>query len=202
MRLLLKAIQDNFKYTISLFELYHREQWTEKGFVFKIISFVFDFIVLLLNIKLFMYIISRQQFPLYLLSEIIDTFVRLGKSIQLFIQSRQLISKLKRLPDVNAPTDLAAGVDKTCIICLEEITQAKKLKCGHIFHLNCLRRWLEQNVQCPTCRDKIELDYTSPNPAINRENQRMRERDAIAARRRAARMARRIDLINVEIQQQ
>lgn len=25
MRLLLKAIQDNFKYTISLFELYHRE---------------------------------------------------------------------------------------------------------------------------------------------------------------------------------
>jgi hypothetical protein len=90
-----------------------------------------------------MYIISRQQFPLYLLSEIIDTFVRLGKSIQLFIQSRQLISKLKKLPDVNAPADLPAGVDNTCIICLEEITQAKKLKCGHIFHLNCLRRWLE-----------------------------------------------------------
>jgi len=102
-RLLLKAIQDNFKYTISLIELYYREQWTEKGFVFNIVSFIFDFTVLLLNIKLFAYILSRQQFPLYLLGEIIDTFVRLGKSIQLFIQSRQLINKLKRLPDVNAP---------------------------------------------------------------------------------------------------
>jgi hypothetical protein len=49
-RLLLKAVQDNFKYTISLVELYLREQWTEKGFVFNIVSFLFDFTVLLLNI--------------------------------------------------------------------------------------------------------------------------------------------------------
>ena len=115
-----------------------------------------------------MYILSRHQFPLYLLGEIIDTFVRLGKSLQLFIQARTLINKLKRLPDVNAPEDLAPGVDSTCIICLEEIKQAKKLKCGHIFHLNCLRRWLEQNIQCPTCRDKIELDFAQVSP--NREN--------------------------------
>jgi hypothetical protein len=52
------------------------------------VSFVFDTIALLLNVKLFTYILSRQQFPIYLLSEIIDTFVRLGQSIQLFIQSR------------------------------------------------------------------------------------------------------------------
>jgi hypothetical protein len=104
-RLLLKAIQDNFKYTISLIELYYREQWTEKGFVFNIVSFVFDTFALLLNVKLFTYILSRQQFPIYLLSEIIDTFVRLGQSIQLFIQSRQLINKLKRLPDVDAEKD-------------------------------------------------------------------------------------------------
>jgi E3 ubiquitin-protein ligase synoviolin len=81
-----------------------------------------------------------------LLGEIIDTFVRLGKSLQLFFQARSLINKLKRLPDVNAPQDLPPGVDNTCIICLEEIKQAKRLKCGHIFHLNCLRRWLEQNI--------------------------------------------------------
>ena len=50
MRLFLKAVQDCFKYTISLVELYYREQWTEKSFIFNIISFIFDFIVLLLNI--------------------------------------------------------------------------------------------------------------------------------------------------------
>ena len=175
MRLLLKAIQDNFKYTISLIELYYREQWTEKGFVFNIVSFVFDTIALLLNVKLFTYILSRQQFPIYLLSEIIDTFVRLGQSIQLFIQSRQLINKLKRLPDVDAEKDQLQGIDNTCIICLEEIKQAKKLKCGHIFHLNCLRRWLETNVQCPTCRDKIELEAVAGNQVQRERDQRRQD---------------------------
>ncbi len=50
MRLFLKAVEDQFKYQISLIELYYREQWTEKGFVFNIIGFVFDSIVLLLNV--------------------------------------------------------------------------------------------------------------------------------------------------------
>lgn len=92
--------------------------------------------------------------PLYLLGEIIDNIVKLYKSLQLFYNGRQLINKLKRLPDINGE-DLA---DSTCIICLEEINKAKKLKCGHAFHLNCLRRWLEENVACPTCRENIELD--------------------------------------------
>ena len=56
---MLKAIQDNFKYTISLIELYYREQWTEKGFLFNIVSFIFDTVALLLNVKLFTYILSR-----------------------------------------------------------------------------------------------------------------------------------------------
>jgi len=34
---------------------------------------------------------------------------------------------------------------------------AKKLKCGHLFHMGCLRRWIEQNVKCPICRVTIDL---------------------------------------------
>mmetsp|Transcript_18737 Transcript_18737/g.13563 ORF Transcript_18737/g.13563 Transcript_18737/m.13563 type:complete len:96 (+) Transcript_18737:247-534(+) len=91
-----------------------------------------------------------------MLGEIIDTLVRLGKSVRLFFQSRQLISKLKKLPDVKE--EELQGADNVCIICLEEIKVGKRLKCGHVFHLNCLRRWLEQNIQCPTCRANIELE--------------------------------------------
>ena len=29
---------------------------------------------------------------------------------------------------------------------------AKKLRCGHIFHVHCLRSWLERQNTCPTCR--------------------------------------------------
>lgn len=32
------------------------------------------------------------------------------------------------------------------------MTTAKKLRCGHIFHVHCLRSWLERQNTCPTCR--------------------------------------------------
>lgn len=66
--------------------------------------------------------------------------------------------------------ELTAMSDRTCIICRDELTapaapaapgpntggaQApnttpKKLPCGHIFHFNCLRSWLERQQSCPT----------------------------------------------------
>ena len=38
---------------------------------------------------------------------------------------------------------------------LQEMTSAKKLPCGHIFHLECLRSWLLRQQTCPTCRIDI-----------------------------------------------
>lgn len=32
------------------------------------------------------------------------------------------------------------------------MTAAKKLLCGHLFHVHCLRSWLERQHTCPTCR--------------------------------------------------
>ena len=45
--------------------------------------------------------------------------------------------------------------DATCIICREEMTTAKKLLCGHLFHVHCIRSWLERQHTCPTCRAPI-----------------------------------------------
>ena len=47
---------------------------------------------------------------------------------------------------------LTCRTDATCIICREEMTAAKKLICGHMFHVHCLRSWLERQHTCPTCR--------------------------------------------------
>lgn len=32
---------------------------------------------------------------------------------------------------------------------------AKKLICGHLFHMHCLRSWLERQHTCPTCRAPV-----------------------------------------------
>ena len=45
--------------------------------------------------------------------------------------------------------------DKICIICREELDEAKKLSCGHMFHFGCLRSWLERQQACPTCRTSL-----------------------------------------------
>lgn len=56
--------------------------------------------------------------------------------------------------------------DATCIICREEMTAAKKLACGHLFHIHCLRSWLERQQTCPTCRAPV-LPTGSAQPAPN-----------------------------------
>jgi len=52
-----KTLEEFFKYKISLIELYYREQWTEKGFIFNIVSFLFESFSLWLNLRLFWFIL-------------------------------------------------------------------------------------------------------------------------------------------------
>jgi hypothetical protein len=33
------------------------------------------------------------------------------------------------------------------------------LKCGHIFHSNCIERWLKNKKECPLCRQKVDPKY-------------------------------------------
>ncbi|GIL69685.1 hypothetical protein Vretifemale_512 [Volvox reticuliferus] len=59
------------------------------------------------------------------------------------------------------------GATIDCSICLDEIAHvAKQLPCGHVFHLSCLRAWLQQsgseNFTCPNCRQPIITDNGGP----------------------------------------
>jgi len=53
--------------------------------------------------------------------------------------------------------------DATCIICREEMATAKKLLCGHLFHVHCLRSWLERQNTCPTCRALVDPSENRPS---------------------------------------
>lgn len=54
-------------------------------------------------------------------------------------------------------TDSDKGDDgkASCTICIEEVatgTTVSTMPCGHWFHFECIKRWLEQNGTCPNCR--------------------------------------------------
>ena len=46
----------------------------------------------------------------------------------------------------------------TCTICVEHIklkTKGMFMPCGHIYHPDCLKPWLETNNSCPICRFEL-----------------------------------------------
>lgn len=45
-----------------------------------------------------------------------------------------------------------------CNICLDEIKIGKKLNCGHIFHLRCIKEWITGNSGCPLCKTPIDSE--------------------------------------------
>lgn len=77
------------------------------------------------------------------------------KRIRGFIKLRKALTALDvALPD--ATYEEIAAYDDECAICREPMSRAKKLSCNHLFHLSCLRSWLDQGLSeaysCPTCR--------------------------------------------------
>ncbi|OAY63290.1 E3 ubiquitin protein ligase RIN2 [Ananas comosus] len=82
------------------------------------------------------------------------------KRIKAYIKLRKALSSLNgALPDASYE-ELCAYNDE-CAICRGPMARAKKLSCSHLFHLACLRSWLDQGLtevySCPTCRRPLFL---------------------------------------------
>lgn len=59
-----------------------------------------------------------------------------------------------------------------CAICLKMIKSrfAKKIPCGHLFHIKCLNKWEKRKLSCPMCRYKYgEVDLENLNAEFFRE---------------------------------
>lgn len=74
-------------------------------------------------------------------------------------------------PDAVVEPSESGTMDNICVICQEEITGPcilrKITKCGHKFHLECLDKWLENKITCPSCRADIRLNIDEPDTNQN-----------------------------------
>ncbi|XP_073049382.1 RING-H2 finger protein ATL16-like [Primulina eburnea] len=54
-----------------------------------------------------------------------------------------------------------------CVVCLNQFQENEKLRiipnCGHLFHIDCIDVWLQNNANCPLCRTSISV---TTNPDI------------------------------------
>ncbi|KAK7268750.1 hypothetical protein RIF29_21458 [Crotalaria pallida] len=55
----------------------------------------------------------------------------------------------------------SGGDKKECAVCLNEFQEDEKLRiipnCSHVFHIDCIDVWLQNNANCPLCRTSISF---------------------------------------------
>ncbi|KAJ4839747.1 hypothetical protein Tsubulata_026024 [Turnera subulata] len=80
----------------------------------------------------------------------IDMFNNDGGMVMMVPTSREArVAALKRVK-------VGPGRGLTCTVCLGRLVRsARKLPCRHLFHLTCIRRWLETSHYCPVCRHQL-----------------------------------------------
>ncbi|XVF47080.1 hypothetical protein PTKIN_Ptkin03bG0080000 [Pterospermum kingtungense] len=139
------------KYVFYVSDMLMEGQWEKKAVYTFYLELIRDLLHLSMYLCFFLVIFMNYGVPLHLIRELYETFRNFKIRVADYMRYRKITSNMNdRFLDAS-PEELNAS-DATCIICREEMTSAKKLICGHLFHVHCLRSWLERQHTCPTCR--------------------------------------------------
>lgn len=152
------------KYVFYVSDMLMEGQWEKKPIYTFYLEFVRDLLHLSMYLCFFLVIFMNYGVPLHLIRELYETLRNFKIRVADYIRYRKITSNMNdRFPDATAEEiDVS---DATCIICREEMTTAKKLLCGHLFHVHCLRSWLERQHTCPTCRALVVPPENGVNAA-------------------------------------
>lgn len=162
---------------------FEEQIWENKSFYVQL------FLIFLSTLKatfymVFLYMLSFHSsltLPGTIIQGCITSLYQLCKQIVLF---RVFLKHSQRLDNhlSTATEEELAAADHVCIICRENMhcpatfervrkkqlnprRYPKKLWCGHILHLACLKDWLERSDSCPLCRKKVFATTEAPVPA-------------------------------------
>lgn len=137
-----------------------------------------DMIKLGIYVAFFFMLLTFYGLPIHIMRDLFMTSRDFVKRLGALLRYRKAIQEMNRYPDA---TEQELSREDTCIICREEMRpwdpennpgaidriRPKKLPCGHILHLGCLKSWLERQQVCPTCRSPVTGADTA-RPAAQR----------------------------------
>ncbi|KAJ1702309.1 hypothetical protein LUZ63_002088 [Rhynchospora breviuscula] len=158
--------------------------WLSKGSVYEWRSFLVRNCGFLLDIAAFATGLGHYLIICYLRGmsfHLVDAFLIMNmrallsaivKRIKAYVKlSRALRSLDGSLSD--ASYEEICAFNDECAICRGPMSRAKKLPCNHLFHLGCLRSWMDQGFMegysCPTCRRP--LNGVNPQMGANSTRQ-------------------------------
>lgn len=134
-----------------------------KGILIRNFGFFLDMMTMLMALAHYLHIWWLHGMAFHLVDAVLFLNIRallsaILKRAKGFIKLRIALGTLHgALPD--ATSEELRAYDDECAICREPMSKAKKLSCKHLFHLACLRSWLDQGLSesysCPTCRKPL-----------------------------------------------
>lgn len=174
------------KYTIHMIDLRLENGWPGKSVCLFYIDLIHDVVsmTLFLVFMLTFFVQNPSRLPIYMMADVVQVARKLAQRLRSFRRYRRISLNMEvRFPDA---TDAEIEQNEHCVICRDSLfegSKPKKLHCGHIFHIDCLRSWLVMQQVCPTCRAEIPADgpaVPQAPPAARRDNQAA-PADALAA---------------------
>ncbi|KAF5679912.1 e3 ubiquitin ligase synoviolin [Fusarium heterosporum] len=143
--------------------------WSAKGEFVLWLDLITDLVKLGIYVVFFFMLLAFYGLPIHIMRDLFMTARDFVKRLGALMRYRKAIQEMNRYPDA---TQEELAREDTCIICREEMRpwdpennpgamdriRPKKLPCGHILHLGCLKSWLERQQVCPTCRSPVTLN--------------------------------------------
>ncbi|KAL2074451.1 hypothetical protein VTL71DRAFT_8229 [Oculimacula yallundae] len=166
--------------------------WEAKGHWVLTLDLITDFFKLAIYVSFFIVLLMFYGLPIHIMRDLFLTARSFAKRLRTFVKYRQATQDMNTRYEDATVEDIER--EDTCIICREEMrpwsvtnpvvpptapgeapparpattvnerTRPKKLPCGHILHLGCLKSWLERQQVCPTCRRPV-IEVTGAQPA-------------------------------------
>ena len=147
----------------------------------KVFGHVFEFLVAILLFLNSGYILLFESYGairaiMILLHAYFHIWCQAYYGWQAFQNRRKLVGMFNKLPQFNHDNyvklmkekhpdkdfeTITSGYDEKltdmCSICYDRLSKGRALmtKCDHVFHYRCIRRWLNQNQNCPMCKQNV-----------------------------------------------
>ncbi|PVZ98133.1 hypothetical protein BB558_005867 [Smittium angustum] len=157
------------RFGFAIYDNFQEREWQNKTIYVFYIELAADFLKLVVYFSLFAVLLMNYGVPLHILRDIYLTLASFINKCKDLYRYRRAMQYMDEKYITLTQQQLDELRDKVCIICREEMVITpgsddvpKKLNCGHVFHLVCLRSWLARQQSCPTCRRPV-LDETPQN---------------------------------------
>eukprot|EP00434_Breviolum_minutum_P040254 symbB.v1.2.035763.t1/scaffold4890.1/size33415/4 len=173
------------RYSIHMIDLRLENGWPAKSVCLFYVDLIHDVVsmTLFLIFMLTFFVQNPSRLPIYMMADVIQVARKLAQRLRSFRRYRCISRNMEmRFQDA---TDAEIEESEHCVICRDSLfdgSKPKKLPCGHIFHIDCLKSWLVMQQVCPMCRAEIPAD----GPLLNSTSQDVPEDTGLAAAAAAA----------------